>query len=99
MSREMEQTFNDIRELRELSEIERAENLFEKKKLMLKYRKGFSRVRNNLGKINNAIQRISADPNIDPDLKKQKINRYNQLRESMTRAMVQSAPSEIRIFR
>ena len=85
-----------MRELRELGEIERAQTIQEKKKLMLQYRKGFNRVQRRASEINNEIARIRSDPNMDTDLKDMRINRLTQLRNAMLRSVVESTPVEIR---
>ena len=96
MQREMGRVFNDMRELRELGEIERAQTIQEKKKLMLQYRKGFNRVQRRASEINNEIARIRSDPNMDTDLKDMRINRLTQMRNAMLRAVVESTPVGIR---
>ena len=96
MQREMGRVFNDMRELRELGEIERAQSIQEKKRLMLQYRKGFNRVQRRASEINNEIARIRSDPNMDTDLKDMRINRLTQMRNAMLRAVVEQTPSEIR---
>jgi hypothetical protein len=96
MSREMNRVFNDMRELRELGEIERARSIGEKKKLALRYRKTFGKIQRRATKYNNQIARITADPKMDGDLKRVRINRLTQMRDAMLRSAVQSTPVEIR---
>jgi len=96
MSREMTRTFRDIKELRELGDIERARSIADKKRLMLRYRKSTNKLQRRASEINNEISRITADPNMDGDLKKMRINRLNQIRNSILKSGVLRTPQEIR---
>ena len=96
MSKEMSRTFRDIKELRELGDIERARTKQEKNRLMLKYRKSTNRLQRRASEINNEIARITADPNMDGDLKKQRINILTQKRNAILKSGVLAVPDDVR---
>ena len=83
--KEANTAFADIKELRELGELEEAQELFKDKRLPLSYRKQFSKLQRKLSKVNKQIRRIANDPGMDGDLKRQRINRETEKKNALLR--------------
>jgi len=86
--KEMNQVFSDIREMRQLGEIERAKDKRAENRILLRYRTSYNRMSRRLSKINNRIQRIANDPLMNGELKRQRINRLQQMKNNYTRTLV-----------
>ena len=86
--KEMNQVFSDIREMRQLGEIERAKDKRAENRILLRFRTSYNRMSRRLSKINNRIQRIANDPLMNGELKRQRINRLQQMKNTYTRALV-----------
>ena len=86
--KEMNQVFSDIREMRKLGELERARGTIEENRLLLRYRTSYNRIARRLTKINNVIKRVTNDPRMDGQMKRQRLNRLQQLKNQLTRNIV-----------
>ena len=86
--KEMNQVFADIREMRKLGDLERARGTIEENRLLLRYRTSYNRLARRLTKINNVIKRVTNDPRMDGQMKRQRLNRLQQLKNQLTRNLV-----------
>ena len=93
--REMNNVYNDIREMRILSDIAGARDKADKNRMVLRYRTSYNKLRRRLSKINTMVQRITKDPNMDGDLKTVRINRLNAIKDQLTASLVGSASSRM----
>ena len=91
----MNNVYNDIREMRILSDIAGARDKADKNRMVLRYRTSYNKLRRRLSKINTMVQRITKDPNMDGDLKTVRINRLNAIKDQLTASLVGSASSRM----
>ena len=86
--KEMNQVFSDIREMQKMGEIERARETVSENRLLLRFRTSYNRMSRRLTKINHVIKRVTNDPRMDGAMKRQRLNRLQQLKSQLTRNLV-----------
>ena len=86
--KEMNQVFSDIREMQRMGEIERARETVSENRLLLRFRTSYNRMSRRLTKINHVIKRVTNDPRMDGAMKRQRLNRLQQLKSQLTRNLV-----------
>jgi hypothetical protein len=95
--KEMNQVFSDIREMRRLGDIERAKDKIEKNKMLLRYRTSYNRLSRRMTKINHVIKRITNDPKMSGEMKRQRLNRLQQLKNQLARVLVSRATPSLNL--
>ena len=86
--KEMNQVFSDIREMQRMGEIERARETVTENRMMLRFRTSYNRMARRLTKINHVIKRVTNAPRMDGAIKRQRLNRLQQLKNQLTRNLV-----------
>jgi hypothetical protein len=86
--KEMNQVFSDIREMQRMGEIERARDTVAENRMLLRFRTSYNRMSRRLTKINHVIKRVTNDPRMDGAMKRQRLNRLQQLKSQLTRNLV-----------
>ena len=91
---DINQKWADIQEYRELGEITSVDDIPQKTRDILRYRKGYNRVSRRFSEINKQIESIYRDEELAPDLKRVQVDSLSRLKKELAKEVVQKSDNE-----